>query len=1149
MLDLAKTFVHLRLHSSFSLCSGMISSKKLGAALSAIDVPAVAVTDKNNLFGGFEFSQYVSAMGVQPIIGAEVSLSTVAGVPGIIDNVVLLCQSDEGYVNLSTILSDLHLRSTSGAVSLSEIEGRARGLICLWGGGEGLVSALPELSNREKIIDEAVDGFLSVFGDRFYIEIQRCGEPWEGLTERLLLKVAHAKDVPIVATNDVYYLKEEEHYYQDILQCIGKGEFEEQDGRRKKSQNHHMKSPDEMLKLFADLPEALANTVEIARRCHYMIRKREPILPVYPLAQGISADDELLRRSKAGLDVRFRTVVERVGNEKAERLRPIYDARLQFEFDTISRMGFSGYYLIVSDFMTWATEQKIPVGVRGSGATSIVAWCMNITHLDPIRFGLVFERFLNPERVSLPDFDVDLCQKQRPRVIEYVREKYGRDAVAQIITFGTLQAKAAIRDVGRVIQAPFPVVDKLAKLIGDAKDLKSALEGDESLRDLLESDTLAQKCFSIAQKLEGQYRHASTHAAGVIISDRPLVEYVPLYKDPSSDMPVTQFQYKDAESAGLVKFDFLGLRTLTIIANAIELVHRFEGIEIDILSLDFEDPAVFEMLAKADTTGVFQLESPGMRDLVLNLKPTRIDHLIALISLYRPGPMDSIPSYIRRATGEEEVEYDHPTLAPVLEETYGIITYQEDVMRIARELGGYTLGEADFLRRAMGKKIASEMEVHEKQFCEGAQERGIDKRVAKIIFDKCAKFAGYGFNKGHAAAYSQVAYQTAFLKAKYPVEFYCACMTVDIESIDRLKLYSRELKHRGIELLAPSINKSLPEFMIDRTVGRNAGRFAIRYGLAALKNVGIGAAQALVDERERGGEFLSVENFFERVSSLPISKSVCLQLIRAGALDVICGNRGFLIKNIDKLYEVGKSLSRAAQSEQGGLFSPRVGIKSVEPEAVSNRPRTEDLSDELVSIGFYLSGHPLDQYRELISDKRYTSIESLRAITTQRGKATGMIPCLVQSVQIRRSKKNGNKYGFVVLSDHTDEIEVLSFSQDDEEILGVNQESKLSVAVVDAEVDETRTRFSLRSLRPLETNPSNLVKIKIHVPSSRASNGAYISSLRAMVGGFAKGRCAVELEINTRDDKLVTVELPERYSIDLAILESADHHVTTFYQN
>ncbi|MBY3425499.1 DNA polymerase III subunit alpha [Rhizobium laguerreae] len=1149
MLNLANTFIHLRLHTSYSLCSGMISNKKLGAILSAENVPAVAVSDRNNLFGGFEFSQSVSSAGVQPIVGAEVSLSSSTNALEITDNVVLLCQSYEGYVNLSKILSDLHLQSVSGTVSLAEIENRAEGLICLWGGGEGLVSALPELNGRKKAVDDAVDHFLRIFGDRFYIEIQRCGEPWERLTEPLLLKAAYAKGVPVVATNDVYYIKEEEHYYQDILQCIGKGEFEEQEGRPKKSRNHYLRSPDQMLKLFADLPEALSNTIEIARRCHYVIGKREPILPVFPLPPETSADAELLTLSKAGLDVRFRTVEERVGREEAERLRPIYDARLQFEFDTISRMGFSGYYLIVSDFMTWSTEQKIPVGMRGSGATSIVAWCMNITHLDPIRFGLVFERFLNPERVSLPDFDVDLCQKERPRVIEYVREKYGRDAVAQIITFGTLQAKAAIRDVGRVIQAPFPVVDKLAKLIGDAKDLKSALEGEEGLRELLESDALAKKCFSIAQKLEGQYRHASTHAAGVIISDRPLVEYVPLYKDPSSDMPVTQFQYKDAESAGLVKFDFLGLRTLTIIASAIELVHRYEGIEIDILSLDFEDPAVFQMLANADTTGVFQLESPGMRDLVLNLKPTRIDHLIALISLYRPGPMDSIPSYIRRATGEEEVEYDHPMLASVLEETYGIITYQEDVMRIARELGGYTLGEADLLRRAMGKKIASEMEVHEKKFCDGAQERGIDRRVAKIIFEKCAKFAGYGFNKGHAAAYSQVAYQTAFLKAKYPVEFYCACMTVDIEAIDRLKLYSRELKHRGIELLAPSINDSLPDFSIERMSGQTAGRLAIRYGLAALKNVGIGAARALVDEREARGEFLSIEDFFERISSLPISKSVIVQLIKAGALDAICVNRGFLIENIDRLYDVGKSLSRAARSEQGGLFSLGVGIRRVEPEGAQKRPQIDDLSDELVSIGFYLSGHPLDQYRDLISAKRYTSIESLRAITSQRGRATGMIPCLVQSVQVRRSKRNGNKYGFVVLSDHTDEIEVLSFSQNDEEIPGVTQEGKLCVAVVEAEVDETRTRFSLRSIQPLETNPSNLIKIRIHVPASRASNPAYISSLRAMIGGFAKGRCVVELEINTRDEKLVTVELPERYSIDLAFIERTDHDITTIYQN
>lgn len=1141
MLSLEKTFVHLRVHTSFSLSSGMISPKKLGSILSDSDVPAVAVSDINNLFGGFEFSQYVSAAGVQPIIGAEVSLIHNVASREIRDNVVLLCQNLEGYKNLSKILTEVHLHSTNGSTSIDQLRVHCDGLICLWGGGDGLVSELPKLRLAQELVEQVSSTLKGIFNDRFYIEIQRCGEAWERTAEPMLLRQAYRDDIPIVATNDVYYLQKEDAYYQDILQCIGKGEFEVQEDRKRKTDAHYLRSPEEMRSIFSDLPEAVDNTIEIAKRCFFFLTKKDPILPEYPVPAGFTADDELRQQALRGLEGRLANLEDRVGQAEAERLRPLYQERFDFEFSTISRMGFSGYFLIVSDFMTWAKEQRIPIGVRGSGATSIIAWCMNITHLDPVRFSLVFERFLNPERVSLPDFDVDFCQKQRPRVIEYVRDKYGRDSVAQIITFGKLQAKAAIRDVGRVVQAPFPVVDKLAKLVGEAKDLNAALEAEPALKDLVENDAIAGKTFSIAQRLEGQYRHASTHAAGVIISDKKLVEYVPLYKDPSSDMPVTQFQYKDAENVGLVKFDFLGLRTLTIIATAINLVSAFKGVDIDVLELDFEDQGVFQMLATADTTGVFQLESPGMRDLVLNLRPTKIEHLIALISLYRPGPMDSIPSYIRRANGEEPVEYDHSSLAAVLEETYGIITYQEDVMKIARELGGYSLGEADLLRRAMGKKIPSEMEPHEKKFIAGASRLGIDNNTAKVIFDKCAKFAGYGFNKGHAAAYSQVAYQTAYLKCHFPAEFYCACMTVDIEAIDRLKLYSRELKLRKIPLLPPDVNRSVAEFNLEKIGDGSADVLAVRYGMAALKNVGTSAANEVANERQKSGEFSSVEDFFKRVQSLHVSKSVIQQLIRAGALDSLNSSRAYLLENFERLYERGKSLSKVSLSDQGGLFGASVGMREMQSEAETSGSLNDDLAGELLSVGFYLSGHPLDQYAAMLEKKRYQSIEDFKLHLAKTGGATAQIACLIQSVQTRRSKRTGHKYGFVVLSDQTGELEALSFAGDGGDFLGSSQEGELCIALVEGEVDDTRTRYSLRALQPLVKASEDITKLVLEVPQGRSSDPKYLESLKNIFAEMKPGKSIVELSISTRDGRIVTIEMPAKYNIDLSLLHSSPH--------
>ncbi|HLB07594.1 MAG TPA: DNA polymerase III subunit alpha, partial [Alphaproteobacteria bacterium] len=835
-------FVHLRVHSAYSLSEGAIKVADLVALAEAQAMPALAITDTGNLFGAMEFSLACAEAGVQPVIGTLLGIareeqSGLRRPPP--DRIALLAQDEAGYRNLCALSSKGFLETESGEpaqVSLDALEGRTEGLVALAG---ALDSPLGRLlaDGQDAAARQVLDRLSALFPGRLYVELQRHGLEAEARIEGRLVPLADECDLPLVATNDVYFADAAMVEAHDALLCVAHGTVLADEGRRRVTPEHRFKSAQDMRALFADLPEAVDNTLALARRCAFRVEGAKPMLPAFPTAPGASEAEALRALAEAGLEGRLAARVYRpdeAAEARAARAHP-YRERLNYELSVIIDMQFPGYFLIVADFIRWAKERGIPVGPgRGSGAGSVVAWALGITDLDPLRFGLLFERFLNPERVSMPDFDIDFCQDRRDEVIDYVRQKYGADRVAQIITFGKLQARAVLRDVGRVLELPYPVVDRICKRVpynpANPVTLEEAIDGDPAFGEMRGSDPQVARLLDIALKLEGLYRHASTHAAGVVIADRPLIELVPLYRDPRSAIPATQFSMKYVELAGLVKFDFLGLKTLTVINRAAELIRTCEP-NFVVAEIPLDDPPSFALLGRGETAGVFQLESSGMRDALRQLKPDCFEDIIAMVALYRPGPMENIPSYIARKHGTEPIDHLDPRLEDLLKETFGVIIYQEQVMEIARRIAGYSLGGADLLRRAMGKKIKAQMDAQREVFVNGAVERGLSEAKASHLFNLVAKFAGYGFNKSHAAAYALVAYQTAYLKAHYPVEFLAASMTLDMQSTDKLDLFRQELDRLAIALLVPDINRSSHEFTVE-TGGE--GRKAIRYALAAI---------------------------------------------------------------------------------------------------------------------------------------------------------------------------------------------------------------------------------------------------------------------------------------------------------------------------
>ena len=826
-------YIALRNHTTYSLCQGAIKIADLIDKAKALQMPALAIMDSQNLFGALEFSMACKKAGIQPILGCEMMIDFNLQDSKNISNVdftenlcktPLIATSEEGYRNLMFLVSESYLKRQNGIVPFVNFEllkQKSKGIIALSGGSEGLLGKLL-LQGQDKQAHKILLEITEIFNNNFYIEITRHGTKNEDLIEEKLLQLAFENNIPLVATNDVYFLTPEMHEAQDILSCIYEGHSLVEENRKKNSPEQYFKNYEQFLELFKDLPEAIANSINIAKRCHTMAFERPPTLPKFSTEENFDEAFELRNQSLEGLKMRLKNkfLIEEIDAETQQKIDKEYFERLEYELGIIIKMNFSGYFLIVSDFIKWAKNNEIPVGPgRGSGAGSIIAWSLQITDLDPIRFGLLFERFLNPERVSMPDFDIDFCQSRRDEVIDYVQKKYGTDYVAQIITFGKLQARAVLKDVGRVLQMPYSQVDRICKLIPfnaiEAVTLEKAIEMDKDLQQAIQDDPQINKLVSIALKLEGLNRHASTHAAGVVIGDRPLREICALYNDEGSTMPAVGYSMKYAESAGLVKFDFLGLKTLTTILETVKLVYKTRAIKIDIAHLRLDDKKTFEMLASGDSIGVFQIESSGMRAVLRQMRADKIEDIIALISLYRPGPMDNIPTYIRRKHGEEKISYPHPLLEAVLKETNGVIVYQEQVMEIAKILAGYSLGGADLLRRAMGKKIKEEMDQQRKIFVEGAKKNNVSDQQANEIFDLVDKFAGYGFNKSHAAAYAMISYQTAYLKAHFLPEFLTASINLEIDNTDKINIFLQVAISHKIPVLAPDINQSQADFSIE----------------------------------------------------------------------------------------------------------------------------------------------------------------------------------------------------------------------------------------------------------------------------------------------------------------------------------------------
>jgi len=1129
--DLARTvgFVHLHVHSSYSLLEGALKIARLAELAKADRQPALALTDTGNLFAALEFSEKMAGVGIQPIIGCSLALDFADeppprhGVVPRLPRIVVLAATEEGYRRLIALVSKSHLEVAEGAephVKLEWLDGNVRGLIALSGGPDGpldraLAGAQPELARKR------LERLADLWGEGLYVELQRHGLESEQLAEPGLIDLAFTTGLPLVATNEPYFATRDDYEAHDALLCIAEGRLVSDTSRRQLTPEHYFKTRREMLELFADLPEALASTVEIARRCSFRATTRAPILPRFAVS-GEAADEpaELRRRAEDGLARRIGAHGITEGFTEEE-----YRERLAFELDVIGRMNYAGYFLIVADFIQWAKARGIPVGPgRGSGAGSLVSYALTITDLDPIRFGLLFERFLNPERVSMPDFDVDFCQDRRDEVIRYVQERYGRAQVAQIITFGSLQARGVMRDVGRVLEMPYGQVDRICKLIPinptNPVTLARAIEDEPRLQEAQKEDPRVKRAFDIALKLEGLHRHASTHAAGIVIGDRPLVELVPLYRDPKSNTPATQFNMKWVEAAGLVKFDFLGLKTLTVIDTAAKLLRR-RGVEIDIDKLPLDDPAPYEMISRGDTVGVFQIESTGMRKALTEMRPDRFEDIIALVALYRPGPMANIPTYNARKHGKEKPDYIHPKLETVLRETFGVIVYQEQVMQAAQLLAGYSLGEADLLRRAMGKKIRSEMRAQRARFVSGAVEHGVERSQADAIFDLLERFAEYGFNKSHAAAYALVAYQTAYLKAHYPVEFFAASMTLDRDNTDKLADFRREADRLGIKVEPPSVNLSGKDF--------GAGEGTIIYALAAIKGVGSQAVEAIV--RARGDKpFADLADFAGRIDARALNKRALESLAAAGAFDCLEPNRARALAAADSVLAYAQRRGADAESGQAQLFGSGPARAAIHlPDAAPWLP-AERLKREYDAIGFFLSGHPLDDYQSALARLRVQRWSDF-AGAVRAGASAGRLAATVVS-RVERRIKSGSKMGIIGLSDPTGHFEAVIFAEGLAQFRDLLEPGNAVLLQAGAEMQGEEVRVRIHNVESLDDAASK-TQLGLRVFLQSAEPIELVRKRLAPNGGNGKRERLGEVSfvLSLADGSEVEVKLPGRYPI------------------
>jgi len=1135
-------FVHLHVHSSFSLLEGALKVGDIVKAAAADRQPALALTDTNNLFGALEFSEKASGAGLQPIAGLQVTvafetpdpMARVAPGQAGCANIVVLAQDEAGYANLLRLASRVYFDGALGdapRVSAAGLAECAGGLIALTGGTTGpLDTALRQ--GRAELAAARLAQLKGAFGeDNLYVEILRHGLSDERAVERELLRLADSNGLSIVATNEPFFAKTGDYDAHDALLAIADGRLVSDERRRKLTPRHGFTTRAQMAELFSDLPDALNATVEIAMRCAYRVRTRKPILPNFGVVAALDAaapdvaaappldePEELRRQAIAGLDLRLAQHGTAPGMTEQ-----VYRDRLAFELDVIVGMKFPGYFLIVSDFIKWAKDHDIPVGPgRGSGAGSLVAWSLLITDLDPLRFGLLFERFLNPERVSMPDFDIDFCVDGRERVIQYVQARYGERQVAQIITFGTLQARGVLRDVGRVLEMPYGQVDKLTKLVpqnpANPVTLTQAIEGEPKLQAAMEEEPIVARLMEIAKKLEGLHRHASTHAAGVVIGDRPLEQLVPLYRDPKTGMRVTQFNMKWVEAAGLVKFDFLGLKTLTLLRYCTDLLAK-RGIIVDLASLPLDDKATYAPMKRGETVGVFQVESAGMRKALVEMQADRFEDIIALVALYRPGPMANIPVYCERKlgrdAGNEASWYPHAKLEPILRETFGIIVYQEQVMEVAKVLAGYSLGEADMLRRAMGKKIKAEMDAQRDRFVKGCMERELTKAKADEIFDLLAKFADYGFNKSHAAAYALLTYQTAYLKANHPVEFLAAAMQLDIDVTDKLAEFRQDAQRLKITVEPPSINTSGVNFEV------KDGR--IVYALSAIKGVGRGAVEAVVQARG-DTPFRELACLARRINPRLINKRTLENLVSAGALDVLEPDRARAFAAIEPMMKLAQG---AAEAESTGIADMFGGVTSTDVTlrvpAYEGWPMAEKLKREYDAIGFFLSGHPLDEYGDLLGKLRVQTwaefCRAVRAGTTSVGRVAASV--LDRS---ERRTKTGNKLGIVILSDQTGHFEAIIFSEGLGHYREILEPGRPLVLQLQANLEGEDVRARIMTAEPLDVAVARHQKgMRVYLRDERP-----IPSVQQRLQVRGEGEVSLILLLDN-GDREVEVKLPGKY--------------------
>ena len=1120
-------FIHIRNYTQFSLSSGALRLNDLTSFCRENNSPAIGISDKGNLFGCMEFSVECIKSGIQPIVSCNLNIIDQNYEIG--DVLFSVCNS-KGYENLSKLVSLSFLgknRANKPFVTIEEIKKHKEGLICLSGGDDGLVKKNFLYYGKDKSLE--IINILSLnFGNNFYLEIQK--NEFNEINKYLdfLINLSFEKKIPLVATNENYYLNKSKFESHDALLSISQQKYIDSENRKKASINSYLKSPKEMIELFSDIPEAISNTINYAKKCSFFLTEKEPKLPKI---NGIKDEDLSLKNTSIhGLNAIFKKF------SYVEKNKGTYTQRLNYELGIISRMGYAGYFLIVADFIKWAKKNNIPVGPgRGSGAGSLVAWTLTITDIDPIRFGLLFERFLNPERVSMPDFDVDFCMEKRDDVIKYVQEKYGKENVAQIITFGSFQARAALRDVGRVLQIPYDQVDKICKLIpfnpSNPASLRDLIETDDKIKEIITNDSNIKKLFQISLELEGLLRHASTHAAGVVISDKPLVNILPLYIDSKSNFPATQFSMKYVEKAGLIKFDFLGLKTLTIISKTIKLLFEREK-KIDLSALPLNDKKTFDLLKSGETIGVFQFDGKGMRETIKQIKPDRFEDLIAIVSLYRPGPMDNIPLYVSRKNSNEEIKYIHEDLSQILGETYGIMVYQEQVMEIAQKLAGFSLAKADLLRRAMGKKIASEMIAQKKEFISGCVKNNINEIKAEELFNEVEKFAGYGFNKSHAAAYSLVSYQTAFLKAHYPLEFFCASMECDMNNIEKLNVFCKEVKRLGFKINQPDINKSFQSFTVSYNEGSQS--VGINYALGAIKNIGECSIKELVNEREKNGKFSSLIDLLKRVENTILNKRQLENLIYSNSLASIESNQNYLEKNLEKIIKFNVNFHK--NKFQDSLFDEQ----KYEDEHFNSHDFKQwdlitKLKKEQESIGFYLTQHPITYYENFFSNKGFIKLEIIKKLNKDFDERKKNFSSLVVINHINeRQSKNGNKYAFLSISDDTDELEVICFSDVLEKIKPLLKQNSFCKINFELTKNNNFIRLSCNGIETIDLNQKfDNYGLVVEMNFSKLDMDSFSLLLNERKGG----ENVIDFIVK-KDNYKLNIKTKERFDIDLGFINT-----------